>query len=1117
MAIDISQAPYYDDYDKGKDYVGILAVAGRAAQSREFTQSGTMTRDFLGRLGDAIFKNGQIISGCELILRDKRVTVQPGTIYLNGLVREVREAVDISILGTGDEAIGVTIEESIVSELQDVSLRCPAAGTEAYGTEGAHRLKQTVKFVRNDPDATTLWKLQDGELLNEVNNSGDDTMTVITDVMARRTYDENGNYKIWGLDLIERNEVKDGKILINLTEGKAYIEGYEVVVPYMRTIPLSFSRTTRSVYNEPKSYATGTNKYKLNNTPVAKLNDVVSDVQVAQEITRGTIEGGADFLPNTPVIEIISIKAGGTTYVQGEDFQLITDQIDWSLPGKEPASGSSYLVTYKYKKSNEVGEDVTLVKEGTDYYVQFEDAAVKPVNGSQITVDYDFYLARKDLVMLNKEGQYVILEGNPDIARLAQTPLNEDDDNLILGSVMVMPDSGEVLIVNEWTTRLTQKDLYNLKRRIDDMEYNQAMSDLDNEAAAGENATDLKGIFTDGFIGTTKADVTNSEWNATIDLDTAELTLASETGIVDLEINSGSSENTAAIMGRVFMAPFVEEEAIVQKYATQTMLVNPYAVYKPMLPIKLNPEVDNWVDTTKVTIEKETVKTTTLRRWWYHRGESWAESEKKKWQELGFVDGGESLGWSAGKITSSNTVTDVVLDEAIMYMRSRTVTAEGSNFTPNEDNIKGTFNGMDIILTPLDATLAGTQLGSIRADGKGYFKCKFTVPANVPCGQVPVAFKGPTSEGTAVYKASGRKMVIQETVLTTKVVVNPVDPLAQSFGFEDDTVITSVDLFFASKDEHKAVVVQVRNMVNGFPGTECYNEEIIQPDDIVVSGDSSKPTNVQFSQPVYCKANEQYCICILSDSNLYTMYVAQLGEKDYLTKEYVTAQPYEAGVMFSSSNALTWTAHQTQDLKFTIYKAKYTGKGTIVFKEVEIEAMIRLVLAANSIDYKNAGIEWWFRVSDTDEWALLDTFSEKELSAVARKFQLKCVMNVAYSTSPIIAGDCVNLIYFMEGRTATYVSRMVEMDEDFTSIKTILDLALPSGCTCKVYYKLEDKSASWVEMISPTTVRLGTEWVQYTWSKDSVQAKKFRVKIVLNTTNPLIRPRARKLRCILKY
>lgn len=1114
-------SPYFDDYDPSKGFVQILAVAGRPEQSREFTQMGTMQRDFLARLGDAIFKDGTVIDGCAFVISDGVLKISTGRIYYSGLVRMINEEVRVPIVGAGSEVIGIKLKTEIITENQDASLRNPAVGTQAAGTAGSHRVKESLVFTNNDPDATTLVRIEDGKIVSE-KVYDDDTTDIVTDVLARRTYDENGNFKIRGLALTELNEADKDNVYVGLTEGKAYIQGYEVVKPYQTKVKLPFSRTTSLVQNEPKVFLSSSNKYKLNNYPVKQLNQMVVDMQETIEMTRGVQKDGYDYLPHTPVIEIVSIQG----YTQGTDYQLSADRVDWSVPGgTEPATGSTYTITYKYKKNLNLQTEVELKEEssnGETYnYVVFKSGVSKPINNTQMTVDYDYYLARKDLILLDKNGETSYLMGTPAPQLTAQTPINSDDSLLVIGSVMLMPDSSVVYIVNQETTRLTQAELYSLKKRIDELEVSLAMTDLDREAMDGEDATDLKGIYTDGFVGLTKADVANSEFSCSIDLDTNEMTLPFTTNIAELKVNQDSSETNVQILGRVMMAPYVQEAVLIQPYASECMLVNPYAVYKPMVPIKLNPEVDNWIETTKMVVNKEVVKNSTLRRWWYHRGESWAESEKEKWKKLGFADGGSYLGWGGGSATSVTTSSRVTLDEAIMYMRSRKVTVEGYNFNPNEDNIKCTFNEISVALTPISSSeiygYKGTIEGSIRANSKGYFKATFTVPGNVPCGQVQVVCKGPIATGTAVYKASGRRQVVEETVLTTKTVVSPQDPLAQSFGFDNDTVLTSIDLFFGAKDPNLACVVQIRNMVNGYPGTVCYTEELLPASKVVLSSDGTKATNVKFSQPVYCKAGEQYCVAILTDSNLYQLWVAELGSRDVATQNYIVAQPYTDGVLFSSSNALTWTAHQTKDLKFTLYKAKYTGKGTIVFNNVTGVTMNRIVLAAQSVDYKNAGVEWWYRASSSEEWKPIDTYVAQDLSKESYVFQLRATLNVAYSTSPIIAADCVNLVYFLEANKATYVSRMIETEEAFTNIKVMLQLCLPSGCSARVYYKLEDVSTNWVELTSPTTSVLSNEWMQYQWVKTGVNAKRYRVKVELSTVNPLIRPRARKLINILKY
>lgn len=1107
----MSNAPYNDDYDTSKEYVQILALPGKAEQAREFTQAQTMQLDFLGRLGDSIFSSGTIIDGCTLIINDKQAIISSGRIYLDGLVRIV-DGATLDIEAVGSEVLGAKVVTSIITETEDASLRDPAQGYENYGQEGAHRLREHVVFTVNDPEASTIYRLENGELVAD-STSGEGSM--LTDTLARRTYEENGNYKIRGLELRDRNETRDGQILLSMTEGKAYIMGYEVPKETATTVRLDYSQTVREVLSEPKIYQSSQSKYKLNNQPVKEFTNVTALVKVTSTITRGNIQGGIDYLPNTPVDSIESISG----YEQGTDFQLTNDGVDWSLPGTEPSTGSSYQVTYIYSRSMKVGEDIELIEENGENYLQFKEEGEKPNQGSRFYISYNFYLARKDLVCLTKNGEIVVIKGKPNVARLTESEINQDDNQLAIGSVLVMPNSSTVEIINFDTIRLSQADLYNVRKRVDDIEYNQAMTDLDKEAEEGEDATDLKGIFTDGFLGLSKCDTSHPEFDCTIDLDNNELTLPLITSVKGVNPNLMSTETQVSILGNVLMAPYVNEIAKQQPYATGSMLVNPYAVYNPMSLVRLSPSVDNWIDTSKIVVNKQQTVTTTLRRWWYHRGESWAESEKAKWQQLGFADGGQSLGWANGTATSTSVTSAVVLDEAIMYMRQIKVKVTGSNFSPNIDNIKCTFNDTVVPLTPTDESLKGTQSGTVKADAKGRVSATFTVPPNVPCGSVEVVLESATGKGSAVYQAQGRKQVIQDTVLTTTTIAKATDPLAQSFSFEADTVLTQVGLYFASKDEDKSVVVQIRSVDNGYPGTTLYTSKEVRPEDIKVSAKGTEATIVAFDDPVYCKADQQYAICILSDSNLYTMFIAELGQKDLVKGTYVTSQPYTNGVLFSSSNNLTWTAHQTMDLKFDLYRAKYTGKGVVVFDDVSDIEINRLLLAAQAVDYKNAGIEWYYKVGTNGSWLPIETYVDREIasSSSVNLVSLKAILNVAYSTSPIIAKDCINLIGFLEKSKGTYVSRQVTMSEKFTKARVIMDIAKPSGTAVDAYIMTDDSEA-WVKLSgSPTVTPVDEEFNTYEWNVTNLNSNNYRIKIVMESQNPLVKPRVKRLRNILKY
>jgi hypothetical protein len=64
-------------------------------------------------------------------------------------------------------------------------------------------------------------------------------------------------------------------------------------------------------------------------------------------ITKGAA-GTSDTLPDSPVYLVKSVTQGGTTYIEGTDYNVGTDTIDWSPAGAEPATSSEYSVTYTF-------------------------------------------------------------------------------------------------------------------------------------------------------------------------------------------------------------------------------------------------------------------------------------------------------------------------------------------------------------------------------------------------------------------------------------------------------------------------------------------------------------------------------------------------------------------------------------------------------------------------------------------------------------------------------------------------------------------------------------------------------------------------------------------------
>ena len=201
------------------------------------------------------------------------------------------------------------------------------------------------------------------------------------------------------------------------------------------------------------------------------------------------------------------------------------------------------------------------------------------------------------------------------------------------------------------------------------------------------------------------------------------------------------------------------------------------------------------------------------------------------------------------------------------------------------------------------------------------------------------------TERVGAKRTTGSQFV-NSTVISTsqrsQTVTEWYDPLAQTIMIQSSggAFLTGVDVYFYTKDANIPVNLQIRETVNGYPGPGIlpFSKVSLTPDKVNTSSDASVPTRFTFESPVFVNDQVEYCVVLLSDSNNYRVWIAQLGEKNINSDRFISEQPY-AGVLFKSQNGSTWTANQDQDLKFTIYRAQFD---TTVVADVEFIPVIIL-------------------------------------------------------------------------------------------------------------------------------------------------------------------------------
>jgi hypothetical protein len=352
MALDLNLSPYYDDFNESKKFHRILFKPGYAVQARELTQLQSILQNQVNKFGDHIFKNGAIVSGCDVQIDNelsyvkidanaagnaslpsyigatvegsnglKAVIVDavdatasdPGTLYLrytsgdgstntvHFIGTETLTVVSDNVSYDGDEftvqalevdtevltnnywgratrmtlgdgilyidgkfvlhtsqtiylskythnpsgSVCVAADEQNIDSGDDETLLDPAQGTYNFTAPGADRyyVSTLLKFfaagtVIDDGYYEVATVVLGG--LNRTHTS--DIYAKLGDNLARRTYDESGNYTVKSFPVLVREHLDDTTnnglyteelggstdlLAVGLEAGKAYVRGYE--------------------------------------------------------------------------------------------------------------------------------------------------------------------------------------------------------------------------------------------------------------------------------------------------------------------------------------------------------------------------------------------------------------------------------------------------------------------------------------------------------------------------------------------------------------------------------------------------------------------------------------------------------------------------------------------------------------------------------------------------------------------------------------------------------------------------------------------------------------------------------------------------------------------------
>lgn len=397
---------------------------------------------------------------------------------------------------------------------------------------------------------------------------------------------------------------------------------------------------------------------------------------------------------------------------------------------------------------------------------------------------------------------------------------------------------------------------------------------------------------------------------------------------------------------------------------------------------------------------------------------------------------------------------------------------------------------------------------AIAADQNGVLKGKFTIPANVQAGTKSVELIGSGgSRGSAVFVGEGIlvSQVLQNVTRTTQTYY---DPLAQTFSLTEENQIGGVELVVTAKGP-TPISVQIRETQTGFPTQSILAESTLQPAQIT----TGQWNRFVFKTPVRVLANVEYAIVVLCNDPVGAVAIAELGKWDSTNQRWVTQQPYQVGVLLSSSNASTWTAHQDRDMTFRLLARRYTQtEKEINLGSVPVTAATDLlVLSMTENPATGADSELLLTMPDASEITTGDEQAINLAANVTGSIGVRAKLRATQKASAMLHPGS-QIVVGKLATTAEYISRAVDADAAGCNVRIIYDGQIPSGSSVKVYICGTDAGDTWQEVtLTGVPVALGNNIYEYQYYKTGVLEAKLRVKIVLTGT-PAARPYIYNLR-----
>lgn len=490
--------------------------------------------------------------------------------------------------GTLNISIGLEFDDSIVTEVSDTSLLDPAQESFNYQAPGAARYKTELVLTTRSLDSVDktkfveLARVENGVLKKLVKYP---VYSEIEEVLARRTYDESGNYTVRPFSLLMNEDTVDPVNFVSakLSPGKAYVYGYEFesIAPTDIRVPKALSKANVRDYTLNLNYGNYVIVDGLRGLfDTSRMQQIDMHCVMANSVITSSNAAYAQTKIGTARVKDINFFSGDYDtgarkyefYIFDTQFRSITSNSNTTVAAagttinfyNEPTLLSSTANAYK----NATLRTVSGLGAGYSYDIDSYNGATRTITlssglvegintSTQLAIEFDFNDAYSFIVDKNRTA------GSPQHIAVANVSPLSKSDGTITGETFITESSLDTLIFTLPEAPVANGiygEAYTYRKRYDSVVFTNGVtsSPIVADSSGGTPLEDFVGGTSSSNIASTILDnfyvvVTDSTGSARANGDVVRVTTSVTGSPESVTFNTGNASEsfTATVFAKM--------------------------------------------------------------------------------------------------------------------------------------------------------------------------------------------------------------------------------------------------------------------------------------------------------------------------------------------------------------------------------------------------------------------------------------------------------------------------------------------------------------------------------------------------------------------------------------